>query len=649
MTDIRDYLKQKILVFDGAFGTYYQEELARISRKAGSIPKAGLPSDRTSASKQGGSFASDPISGFDPSMNTPCEMGNIDRPDLVKKIHKDYLFAGARAIKTNTFAAYSLNLKGKDEAEFVIQKGLSLARQAIFEWRKESGHVSEDVDPVYIFADLGPAPGDGPKQKASQYIEAADIFLKAGISCFLFETQRDSEGILEAVKYIRKENRDAFIAVTYGVLPDGYSTEGQFYMRLIQETLATGLVDLSGLNCVSNPGSMFRLLEKLPASIRPRLLAMPNAGYPVVRGFRSFFDGNPDYFQTSMQSILDLGLRAVGGCCGTSPAYIKKLSAICQGRKLKEVDYKSPGGSLTIPSIPGTIKNPPSSNNRLLTKLQNGEKVIAVELDSPKNADLSSFMEGARALKAAGVDTLTIADCPIAQARMDSTLLACKVKRELDLDVIPHMTCRDRNINATKALLLGGHAEGIRNVLIITGDPIPSAERDEVKTVYQFNSRKLMAFIDSLNQEIFAGDQFGIFGALNVNALNFTVELGRAREKMSQGCIGFLTQPVLTEEAMENLRLARQKLPDAYLLAGLIPVISERNGRFMDQEINGISVPEDMIRSYHGLDRAEGEALGQKYVNHIYARIQDLVDGVYLMTPFHRYQLMTRIVKDLRG
>ncbi|MDD6450436.1 MAG: bifunctional homocysteine S-methyltransferase/methylenetetrahydrofolate reductase, partial [Lachnospiraceae bacterium] len=156
------------------------------------------------------------------------------------------------------------------------------------------------------------------------------------------------------------------------------------------------------------------------------------------------------------------------------------------------------------------------------------------------------------------------------------------------------------------------------------------------------------AFIDSLNQEVFAGDQFGIFGALNVNARNFTVELGRAREKMSQGCIGFLTQPVLTEEAMENLRLARRKLPDAYLLAGLIPVISERNGRFMDQEINGISVPEDMIQSYHGLDRAEGEILGQKYVKSIYARIQNLVDGVYLMTPFHRYQLMTRIVKDLR-
>ena len=289
-------------------------------------------------------------------------------------------------------------------------------------------------------------------------------------------------------------------------------------------------------------------------------------------------------------------------------------------------------------------------DDTFLRKLNAGEKVIAIELDSPRVADLSGYLDGARRLQAAGADLLTIADCPIAQARMDSSLVACRVHQELGMCALPHMTCRDRNLNATKALLLGLYAEGVREVLAITGDPIPTAERDEVKNVYQFNSRKLAQYIVSLAGE---GREMPsamtVFGALNLNARNFEVELRRAVEKLENGMSGFLTQPVLSAQAVENLRKARQTLGErAKILAGIMPVVSQRNAIFMENEINGIHVEEDIIQRFAGLDREQGEALGLEVSMQMAREALPYADGFYLMTPFNRVALMEQLIARLK-
>ena len=284
-----------------------------------------------------------------------------------------------------------------------------------------------------------------------------------------------------------------------------------------------------------------------------------------------------------------------------------------------------------------------------LRKLNAGHKVIAVELDSPKDADLNGYLDGARRLQAAGADLMTIADCPIARARMDSSLVACRVHRELGMSVLPHMTCRDRNLNATKALLLGLYAEGVREVLAITCDPIPTAERDEVKNVYQFNSRKLAQYIVSLAGE---GREMPspitVFGALNLNARNFDVELRRAAEKLENGMSGFLTQPVLSARAVENLKRARETLGDkARILAGILPVVSQRNAIFMENEVNGIHVDETIIEKFAGLDRAAGEELGIEISVQAARAALPYADGFYLMTPFNRVAMMERLIARL--
>lgn len=218
------------------------------------------------------------------------------------------------------------------------------------------------------------------------------------------------------------------------------------------------------------------------------------------------------------------------------------------------------------------------------------------------------------------------------------------------MNVLPHMTCRDRNLNATKALLLGLYGEGVREVLAITGDPIPTAERDEVKNVYQFNSRKLAQYIISLAGE---GREMPspitVFGALNLNARNFEVELRRAAEKLENGMSGFLTQPVLSAQAVENLKKAREALGErAKILAGILPVVSQRNAIFMENEVNGIHVDEAIIQKFEGLDRAAGEELGLEFSVQAAKAAAPYADGFYLMTPFNRIALMERLIARLR-
>ena len=255
-------------------------------------------------------------------------------------------------------------------------------------------------------------------------------------------------------------------------------------------------------------------------------------------------------------------------------------------------------------------------------------------------------MSGAWELSGHGVDLITIADCPVARARMDSSLMACKLHRELGVSAMPHMTCRDRNLNATQALLMGLCAEGIGNVLLVTGDPVPSASRDEVKSVYNFNSRKLIRYVDNLNKAVLPYP-FHIYAALNVNARNFPIQLELAQKKEASGAAGFFTQPILTEEALENLILARRTLKGK-LMGGIMPVVSKNNALFMNSEIAGITVDEKIIQAYEGADRARGEVLAVEISTRIAKEIAPYIDGFYIMTPFGRTGLVVRIMDSIR-
>ena len=584
MENIREYLKNNVLLFDGAMGTYYDE------------------------------LTDDGIG---------CELANIKNSELIRGIHKEYIEAGAKAILTNTFATgIDAFLGDRDLQKKVINAGIDIAIEAA----KEE---------AYVFDDMGSLSADSNNAAFEEYKIIADIFLEKGIKNFFFETRNSTIGLKSIGEYIKEKSPDSFIIVSFAVMPDGYSSEGYYYKTMFKEICESGFFDAVGLNCMTGANHMAKLLKDVNTE-GLYLVAMPNAGYPIVRDNRIYYGSLANYFATQIEDILDMGVNIVGGCCGTTPKHIELLKKSMSGKLIKP--------RRAIKQEKGITQN--IRLNRFKNKLELGQKAIAVELDSPIDTNVAKFMENTKKLKLAGADIVTIADNPIARARMDSCLLACKVRNELDFDVLPHMTCRDRNVNAAKGLLLGASAFGVDNVLVITGDPIPNAQRDEIRSVFEFNSVKFANFIKSLNDEVFESPM-NICAALNVNSRNFSAELKKAKRKQENGVEVLFTQPVLTKRAVENLKTARENL-DIKIMGGIIPIVSERNARYMQSEVNGIYITDDIVEKYIGKEREEAEEIALSMSKEIANEIYDLVDGYYLITVLNRVSLMEKLIKTVK-
>ena len=580
--NIREHLaRRRPLLFDGAMGTYY-----------------GHPDQRV-------------------------EQAGIDHPEAIAAIHRAYLQAGCRAIKTNTFSAgvdAAFGDTARAAAYIEAACRLALAEAAPFD--------------AAVFADLGPAPLQTRRTPAETWQVQMELFLQQGVTNFLLETLPGEDGVAEAAAWLKQRCPDAFLLVSFAVDASGSTRLGQNGKDLLLRTAALDAVDAVGFNCMSGPGALLALTQSLPPLDKP-LSVMPNAGYPAVLGRRTVYQGKPEYFAQKLAALVQAGAAMVGGCCGTTPAHLAAAAALLPEFLPEQAAPQPPA-----------VSRPAPRPNPLWEALESGRRVVAVELDPPGDDNLAPFVEGVQALHAAGADAITIADCPIGRPRADSSLLACKLKTELGIEPLPHMTCRDRNLNATKALLLGLSMQDVHNVLVITGDPIPTEARDEVKGVFNFNSRKLARYISGLNETTLT-TPFHIFGALNLNARNFEVQLRLAKEKEQNGVCGFLTQPVLSARALENLKTARREL-HGRILGGIFPVVSYKNACFLNNEVSGMDVCQEICDLYKDLDRAAAEELAVRISVRIAREIEPYTDGLYLMTPFRRVALMRRILQQVK-
>ena len=584
--DLLNTLKEGPLLFDGAMGTYYVSKY-----------------------------------GHEPEY---CEQANLSFPERIIAIHREYIQSGAMAIKTNTFSANELSLLSPFE---------NIERLIYAAWKNaETAIAGTDTA---VFADIGPIPSSKHFDTYNQYKMIIDKFLDLGAVNFIFETFSSAKYLADLSKYIKSIAVSSIIICSFAFTPDGYTREGVSVQSIIKQINNIPNVDAFGFNCGCGPTHMYQLARDVHG-IKLPLSAMPNAGYPAVAGNRMYYGNDPNYFAESASRLRECGVKIFGGCCGTTPKHIGMLN-----KKINQ--KKSKAEALNIPKKTEQRK---TSVNRFWNKIESGKKVFEVELDPPANSDISSFMRGAKALNEAGADAVTIADCPVSRARADSSILSCKLKRELGIDTMPHLTCRDRNIIATKALLLGLNAEGVKNVLVVTGDPVPMEDRGSVKSVFNFNSMILASFIRELGDELINGP-YKIFAALNINALNYDSQLERAKAKLEHGVDGFLTQPVHSERALANLRIARSEL-GCVILGGLMPIVSYKNACFMNSEIAGMSISSDLVKQYEGLDRLEASRLAVALTTEIGKSMAAYIDGYYMITPFMRTDLICEIMKNLK-
>ncbi len=583
---IQDRLQQEKLLFDGAFGTYYGQL----------YDTEELP-----------------------------ELANILYPERVKEIHSQYLEAGAQVIRTNTFACNTISMKrGLSEVLESIRRGYRIAKEAA---------AGKDA---YVAADIGQihCESQADRERAGrEYVEICKTFLEEGAEIFVFETFPDLEDIREAIAYI---GESAFIIVQFSVNQFGYSNSGLSARTLFQRAEALQEVDAIGFNCGVGPGHMRRIMKGLKFSGKKYVTALPNAGYPQIISNRMIFDNkNMDYFVAKVGDIAVDGADIIGGCCGTTPEYIRKMK--------EQISFKQT--EMTVSEIAACVTSVPTQDKSFFAG-KAGKKLIAVELAPPLGSDDEKLMDAAHLLRKSGVDVLTFPDSPSGRTRADSILMAEKVARETGMCVMPHICCRDKNAIAMRSQLLGAYINHIHNFLVITGDPIPSLVRSSVKSVFNFDSVGLMRIMKDMNDDQFAEAPVCYGGAINQGRRNLDVEIGRVKKKMEAGATFFLTQPISTREGAERVRRIKEET-GARILCGIMPFVSLKNAVFMKNEMTGIDVTDEVLSRYHeDMSREEGEQAGIALAREMMTLTADFADGYYFSFPFNRVGMLEKILRN---
>lgn len=571
-----------------------------------------------------------------------AERANLENPQQIRDIHRAYIEAGAQLIRTNTFAVNSMFF-AEDETEEVLKAAWENACQA----------VSDSGQNVWIAADMGPIDEDETKSSEDveqEYIRLADYFLKFGAEVFVFETLADFRYIKKAVSYIKARCPKAFIVTQFSFNRNGYTRSGMSVRAILLEAASMADLDAVGFNCGVGPLHLYELLKNQSFPEGKYMTVLPNAGYPTELRGRTLYSENVPYYVEMMGRIAELGFDIIGGCCGTTPEHIRGLhhlleSGVRPPKKLMPAFYGTEGQY-------NCANKTVEEKTEFIQKLERREKVFVVELDPPFDANDTKLMDGAALLRDIGVDMITLADSPLARPRADSIASAIKMRYTRQMEAMPHISCRDKNMIAHRAQLLGMHMNGLRHALIVTGDPIARGDRESIKSVFNFNSIKLMKYVQTMNQEVFGSSPIYYGGALNHNNGSVDNIAARMRLKMEAGAQWFLTQPVYGQDDIDRLKELKEK-SGGRIIAGIMPLVSRKNALFIKNEMPGIHVPDHVLEQYEeGMSREACEEVAAAISVDLMKRLEDVCDGYYMMTPFNRAALIKQIIlqakKELR-
>jgi methionine synthase I (cobalamin-dependent)/5,10-methylenetetrahydrofolate reductase len=568
---------------------------------------------------------------------------NISNPQLVLEVHADYVAAGADILETNTFGANRTKLMTHGLAEQARQINLQGVRIA----REVAGpdvFVAGAIGPLGIRIEPWGKTAIGEAQVI--FREQAQALLDGGVDAFILETFSDLNEVCAAIRGVR-DISDLPLIVQMTIEEDGNSTEGtppEVFAKRLEEWGA----DVIGLNCSVGPQTMLDAIERIASVTTKKLSVQPNAGKPQNIEGRNIYLCSPEYMASYAKKFVQYGVRIVGGCCGTTPQHIKAIRSAVQGGAV-------PGtrGLKSVKSVQSVAFSPPQpleTKSRLGGKLTKGDFVKIVEMIPPLGHDFAEAVEKAKYLQAHDIDAINVPDAPRSSARMSAIALAMLLEKSTQIETLAHYTCRDKNLLGMQADLLGAYALGLRNLLLITGDPPQAA--DEVD-VYEVDSIGLTNMVNRLNHGIDVGGKsigkptgFVIGVGANPHAINNDDELNRFSYKVEAGAEFALTQPIFDVGVLQRFlgRIQNSRIP---VIAAILPLPNFKTAEFLNYEIPGSSIPEAILNRMReaqskGPDYAfnEGILIAQETLE----RIQGMVQGVQIRGPFAQYETPLQVL-----
>jgi homocysteine S-methyltransferase len=570
-------------------------------------------------------------------VNTCFDELNLTNPNLVKEIHQQYVDAGADFIETNTFGANEFKLARFGLADKVGQINIAAVKIAK-ETVGDKTLVAGAVGPLGI--DIAQGSRVSEKEIINAFANQVKALSGAGADFILFETFGNLKEILLAIKAGSEVCELAAVAqmaineykeTLYGDRLDAAMKS----LSEIQQVVAVGL------NCSLGPAAMLESLEVIKKATTKPISLQPNAGLPRSVEGRTLYMCTPEYMAEYAKRFYEKGVKIIGGCCGTTPEHIRQIV-----KAVKSIDRAEakPAAVEVKPTVKQAIRQKPAElkdKSKLGAKLAAGQKVITIEISPPKGADVSELIERVRICERCGVDCVNIPDGPRASSRLSAMITAIKIEQSCDIETILHFCCRDRNIIAMQSDLLGIHTVGLRNVLVITGDPPKLGEYPDATGVFDLDSIALTGVISNLNCGIdIAGNSFPSPTAIAVGvganpvATDLKREIERFKKKVAAGAEFAITQPVFDAENLKKFLDATSgcRIP---VIAGIWPFTSFKNAEFMANEVPGVVVPAKILdRMARTKDAKDSQRAGTEIARELMEQISDYVAGFAISAPF---------------
>lgn len=587
-------------------------------------------------------------------INASYDELNLTSPDLVADIHRAYIRAGAEIIETNTYGATRLKLSHQGLDEKLREINLSavrIARRAADEAKREV-YVAGAISPLGVRVEpYGPTSLD---EARDHFREQAALLMEGGVDCFVLETFHDLAEIRQAILAVR-EVSDAVIFAQMTINEEGataYGTPPEVFTPQLDRWLNQAGADVIGLNCSVGPQIILEAIEKMQQHTNRRLSAQPNAGLPRDVGGRQIYLASPEYFARYAKWLISAGVKFIGGCCGTTPEHIKLMAdavrALSPGRKMV--------AAITVEEQSAAIEPVPlAERSKFGASLAAGRFVTSVEIVPPKGCDPSRMIEGVRLLKEAGVDAVNVPDGPRAQSRMGALAVSLIIEREVGIEAVTHYACRDRNLLGMYSDLLGAAALGLRNFLLVTGDPPKMGPYPDATAVFDIDAIGLANLVNRLNHGIDSGGNgigkptaFVIGVGVNPGAIDLEHELKRFEWKVEAGAEYAITQPVFDVGQLLSFlkRIEHCRIP---IVPGIWPLTSYRNAEFLNNEVPGVSVPDAILeRMRRAPDGAAALEEGVRIAREMLEEVRPYVQGVQVSAPFGKIPHALEVFEALR-